>query len=752
MKQGFVLANLAVICAALLVASPVIAADYGMHQFKKLPAPKNTDVSPLDMTNFSYDSRASVGPFYQSHQNTFGLFDLFVPYTFNPHSILFADGRLVWRGVSSEYNVGFGMRNITSSSKYLWTLYSFYDYRITRFGNGFNQITVGADFQTEKWYVNANGYIPVGKSTGYVDQFNTAYLCNDNTRICYARGIEKSMNGVDFEVGRDFTRDFTAYVGGYYFFRSGVTTAAGPKIRLQYNIQHQDQSRVFYIFEKIALLVDWRDDNLVGSSWYAGARFDFSIGPPQHYYGLERKMRSYVKRDINVEMSSDGTSNNATLTEPIRILRNTFDDQETQVALTTSGSIVADAATARNNIIGVVGTLTPGADILPSTNQVLEGGEYSFIRQDTEFKVQIGNAGHLEMGANSIDVASAAAVGQNVTIENLQINSTAAIGAIATKTSAANSIGALQVLNNTANGTGNFVVLAPTGGTADSVAIEDNVISNAGTAPISITGDTGGGSLSATVSYNTITTAGAAADRGIAIIGAAGTTTVAMTNNTVTTQGTGTNAAVSLVGTAGSITVSGNFSNNTLTDSAATGRALFAIDNVTFSGNISENVLKGTTVGTGGVLSLQADAAGATLTVSGHIRLNTITDLSAAGADRIVALNDSTAGNANKRITITGGFRDNSLISSGGTAGGLYTETTNATDNVTIGTRFDNNSFSNTGAAAGILLNDTAASLGTTTVTIGKGGAGTHAALASANGLAAAAVPVTGNGTVTINP
>ncbi len=304
MKNGFLLLGASALCILVLTSLPVASLAGGPVKHKVSMAVKQ----------FNYMPRFSAGPFYQTGSNSFGLYDLFVPFTINSKSLIFVDGRYIDRGNTWEYNLGAGFRNITNSGNFLWTLYSFYDNRRTRFSNYFGQITVGADLQTEKWYFNTNGYIPVGKKQQFVDTFNTAFLCSNNSRICYARGIEKSMGGWDAEVGRDIFWGFKGYVGMHVFARQGVQTVIGPNLRLQYNIERQDQKRVFYVFNKIALIANWRDDQLVGSSWYAGVRFDIGIGSEPRKIGLERKMTSFIRRDLNVEMSSDGTGNKADLT------------------------------------------------------------------------------------------------------------------------------------------------------------------------------------------------------------------------------------------------------------------------------------------------------------------------------------------------------------------------------------------------------------------------------------------------------
>ena len=395
-------------------------------------APAKGDLKSVQVTfeKTTYRPRASLGPFYQSRSNSFGLYDLFLPYTISTKAIVFADGRYYEREKNAwEYNAGIGLREITDSGNYLWTVYGFYDDRKTRFGNKFSQITVGADFQSNKWYFDTNGYIPTGSREAFVSAFNTAFLCSGNSRICYARGIERSMGGWDAEFGYTFWRNVRAYAGMYVFAADRVKTAVGPNLRLQYDITEAHR-RIFSIFDKISLIANWRDDALSGSIWYAGARFDITLGKRPPDDGLERRMTSFIRRDLNVEMSSDGNGSNAAATEPARILRNEFDGQQTQVALVntgiTNGAFDAIVANARNNIIGVRGNATVTGVKTMQGNQVLEGGVFSFTREGQDFMVQVGQNGLITRGAAGFDLVSFVNTAPNLTVENMAFNNVGA--------------------------------------------------------------------------------------------------------------------------------------------------------------------------------------------------------------------------------------------------------------------------------------------------------------------------------------
>ncbi len=699
--------------------------------------------------DFKYMPRFSVGPFYQTGNSSFGLYDIFVPFTMNSKSILFVDGRYIDRGNTWESNIGVGFRKITKSRNLLWTLYSFYDNRRTRFSNYFGQVTVGADFQTEKWYFNTNGYIPVGKKQQFVDAFNTASLCNGNTRICYARGIEKSMGGWDAEVGRDFFRGLKGYAGMYVFAREGVETAIGPNLRLQYDIEHQDQKRVFHLFNKIALIANWRDDQLVGSSWYAGVRFDIGIGPEPRLVDLERKMTSFVRRDLNIEMSSDGSGSNAALTQPIKILTNDFDGQETQVALTTpgilDGPLTAIVNNPRNNIVGVVGAAaTLASDKDMRTNQILEGGVFSFTREGANFSVQVGQNGAFPLGASgfTIDVGTGPTVGQNVTIENMAFSDTNGAPVtplVGTAATFLNPIGTLTIRNNTDTGLRTFVSIGRSAVTTEVIIISGNTISgqvNPARPPVQIIGHSNatGGSETVIIDGNTITPAGPVT--AIILVGAGGfgvthpTLLVSVTNNTLTTTGVGiANASLDLRGLTGILTVS-DLRGNTITNTGVGSTALGVQNNVTFQGNINNNAFSSNPAAAEGVLDFRAAVANSSLHVVGAITGNTITNVGGLAGERAVSLQALLGASS---VVVGGGFVGNTI--NAGAGRGVETVTGAGVGSVVLGA-FNNNTFT-LGFEGGRAISTNFGTSGTTSFSIGGGAtAGTVAALEAANGLA----------------
>ena len=701
------------------------------------PAQGDLKSSQMLVEKTIYRPRASLGPFYQTHAGAFGLFDIFLPYTFDSKSILFVDGRYYERGNSREYNVGLGVRQITSDSEYLWTAYLFYDNRKTRFSNNFGQVTIGGDFQTGKWYFNTNGYIPVGKRDAFVSSFNAAFLCQDNTRICYGRGVERSMGGWDAEAGYDIWRGLRGYAGMYVFAADRVKTAVGPNFRLQYDITAR-HNRLLRMFDKIALIANWRDDQLAGSVWYAGARFDITLGKRPPDVGFERRMTSFIRRDLNVEMSSDGSGSNAAATEPVRILRNDFDDQETQVALVSSAADLAAAAgDARDNIIGPNGTITTAAVTNLQTNQILEGGVFSFTREGTNFSVQVGQNGGMSRGGAAgfdlIGIGSAATIGQNVTVENMNFNNAGAGAAdfVIDHAASANTIGTVVIRGNTQNTAGNFMsILLGAANVTDnaSVLIQGNSLTNVGVAAGSIIGVSGGGagsSLNVNFDSNLITSTVVTNGSVGFGAGATGIVNVSMTNNNMTVAVVAGFSALNVsAGGAGSsvnlITATGN----TVTSTSALTSALFLAGNVNVSGDIANNTLASNPNGQGGVLQVSAFTETA-VNINGSIRNNVITNLGAVATTAGINLSTPLT---TQSISVNGGIINNTIITNG--ARGISTATSAGVNVIIVQGLFGNII---TGFAVNQAIFTNAVGAGTNNLYIGNGFAGSNANLGLAN-------------------
>ncbi len=770
MKNGglFLLSASALYTVALL--SYPMAADAEINY----PTPDSIDAryvaqgdlkstSQLKMEPTVYRPRASLGPFYQTHTDVFGLYDLFLPYTIDSKTIVFADGRYYERGGNSwEYNAGLGLREITPDGKLLWTVYGFYDDRGTRFGNTFNQLTFGADFQTQKWYFNTNAYVPVGKRQAFVSQFNTAFLCSNNTRICYARGIERSMGGWDAETGYDIWRGLRGYVGMYVFSAKRVTTAIGPNLRLEYNIRNK--------FGKIVLITNWRDDALSGSVWYAGARLDVTLGKLPPNVGLERKMTSFIRRDLNVEMSSDGNGSNAASTESVRVLRNDFDAQETQVALVnTAAGLTLASITPRDNIIGVQGTITTAAATNLNTNQILEGGVFRFMAEGQQFQVQVGQNGGMSRGGATgfplITVGTAATVGQNVTIENMSFNSTGALSNltdyIVNHTASAFTIGNFVFRSNRSTTAGNLVSIdlgvtniSETG----SVLVQGNSFTGTGTAGTSdfirlINGGLGS-RVNVIVDGNTFLST-----VNVGILSARtlsnGILNLTITNNVLTNAAIDAGAGnggptVEIIGgstPSNSLNVT-EITNNTLTNTlgGVSGTNALLFTNSVTVGSITGNVLSGNGLGGGGVGTLRVNTLSTgNFVVTGPVSGNTFTATDALG----IAFNVSVTGLGGS-ATFSGGIFNNTFTSTG-TDFNTFTFTSVTVPPVGLGTitmvGFYNNTFT-PGFTAGSAIVTNLGGTGFNNFFVGNGFAGTVFNLAAANGIFPA--DVTSAGTTNI--
>ncbi len=709
-----------------------------------------------------YRPRASLGPFYQTDVDAFGLYDLFVPYTLDSHTIMFVDGRYYQRSNSTwEYNAGLGVRNITPNGEYLWSLYGFYDDRRTRFANNFSQITVGADFQSKRWYFNTNGYFPVGRRKAFVPQFNTAYLCTNNTRICYARGEEKSMGGWDAEFGYTLWRNFRAYAGMYVFAANRVKTAVGPNFRLQYDIRRLNPNlRVF--FDKIALIANYRYDKLAGSNWYAGARFDITLGKLPPNVGLERRMTSFIRRDLNVEMSSDGSGDTANLTEPTRILTNDFDGQQTQVALVNAGTTDADfnavITNARNNIVGVRGGQIITTDKAMQANQVLEGGVFSFMREGQPFAVQVGQNGLISRGAPLISLVRLD--GANPTVENMAFNNAGATAGTYTIVSFGAANTTIIVRNNTQNSLGNFLSVNPVAAAGTvTVIVQNNRLIGAGVTGASpiirINGANAPSTINTILDNNVITTTVDVTGLAVISSGAANEGSLNnawIRNNIITTAAniaTGNSAVQILGGGVGGSIALRAFSGNTITSTGDTGMLIQFANKVT--GSITNNSITAAAIATTGafvVQSLAFNVPWSTL-FSASITNNTFTNTTALAAAPAVHLSSNGNPAADISIVLAGGFTNNTLTSGIGTGIKIDSNAGGGTFDLVAIDGFNSNTFTSFGVGAAVSINNDGSLNVSLNLGVPAAGATPEDQIAAANGLVGADVTITVPITVT---
>lgn len=688
-----------------------------------------------------YKPRFTLGPFYDTQVSAFGLYDLFIPLATSEKTIVFLDGRYLQnKGPTHEGNYGMGFRHILSGNKSLIGAYGFYDRRRSTLGNYFQQLTFGGEYKRESWSLVANAYIPVGKTSYFDDGLDFASLVPAASgpfqNIAFRRGQEKAMTGGDLLGGVYIprTHGLRLYLGGFVYAASGVQTAAGPIVHGEYNIHRTDGKRVLALFNRIYLVADYQHDDLRGSVWFAGARFDIMLGHQQELVGIQKRMQDFVRRDLAIE--SGPNSKGAT-----QLLKNA--DGSLVTVQVTSSALTGSAA----NVIGVSGAINNGTNTVTLTDgQTITGGNYSFIGDGHPYNLMIGSSGSISTTAAAAGPTitfTAANLTGTTTIENITLSSASTAGGTGViANNFANAVGSIIIRNVTANETGTTSAYAIDFRTAAAAGANTNNISISGS---TITSNTGGlnfavraatNVMSASLASNSITTnASGTANRPIDFFADnSGTLTVGnVTGNTILGQNAGINTvrfiATNLAGANGTINVTGSFSGNTLTN----------------TGGGAESALL-VTSSDGGV----AAAGTYAITFTGAISNNTF---NSNGTNPVVFFNANNTSGApviTSTITLnnTSGLTNNTITSTNAGAGSFPVSvvTANAaleTANITI-----NNFFSNTittgGTATGINVDETAVGTSNLTINVGNGATG----LSASNGGAV----VTTTGAPTYNP
>ena len=271
-----------------------------------------------------------------------GIYDLFLPLLVGEQDnkqLLFTDLRIFDRtGSSFEGNAHLGYRVLIPETKQLYGFYASFDRKrsdssIIKKKNYFNQITIGGEYWQDKWFIGGNLYTPIGKKKRISTQVtasdlkgltqkgsraitlvidHTSTLPTTHSPIKTKKIFEKSLYGLDAEIGHAFTDDLTGYAGGYWFqdgfFKSSkdreAKTKWGPRLRLTYNYHPANTKRFLGFLDGASLEAGIQHDKPRGTSGYIG--FSIKVGltnsekTTSNLSGFERHMTELVRRDPDI--------------------------------------------------------------------------------------------------------------------------------------------------------------------------------------------------------------------------------------------------------------------------------------------------------------------------------------------------------------------------------------------------------------------------------------------------------------------
>ncbi|HJZ23914.1 MAG TPA: inverse autotransporter beta domain-containing protein [Candidatus Babeliales bacterium] len=246
--------------------------------------------------------------YFNQNSNAAGIYDLFIPlYQQKGDQIFFTDLRIFDRsGSSFEGNVHLGYRKIFLDTKQMFGIYGSFDRKRSDNQNLFNQLTLGAEYWHDKWFVGGNIYKPVGttkKLIGEIETQETIITSRNITEIKITNKLyEKALYGFDAELGYAITDNLTAYAGGYYFTAANADVIAGPKINLTYEYK-RSTGRILGVLDGISIEAGAGHDKPRGNTAYIGIKFKIgltNLDKNSNVSGFERHMVELVRRDPDI--------------------------------------------------------------------------------------------------------------------------------------------------------------------------------------------------------------------------------------------------------------------------------------------------------------------------------------------------------------------------------------------------------------------------------------------------------------------
>lgn len=277
----------------------------------KLERVKKTNKKNLkkEKSNIAYQPYLEIGGtrFFKGSSKSAAGADLFIPLWQTDDSVIFTDARLYDRsGKPFEGNIHFGYRKLSPETQRMFGVYGSFDRNRSEFGNYYNQLTFGLEAWFNKFFIGGNFYQPIGVSSKR-SYFNENIKVEDadlskNIIMTVGKKYEKSAQGVDTQIGYEFTKSLTGYVGGYYFKASDTNTVFGPKASLTYDWSLDNGKRIFGLFDKFGLETGIQRDQVRGTLGYLNAKLRIGLMAEKNakLQGVARHMIDLVRRDVDI--------------------------------------------------------------------------------------------------------------------------------------------------------------------------------------------------------------------------------------------------------------------------------------------------------------------------------------------------------------------------------------------------------------------------------------------------------------------
>jgi hypothetical protein len=538
-----------------------------------LPAKNIARVSLTPSTH--YAGQVYLTGSYGTFGNSYSEMNLLYPLFQQSNKVFLGDIRFTkLEDKSYQGSAGLGYRHLFEDMGFIVGLYGFLDQQKSNLNNIFHQWTVGGEFKTERWTARSNYYITTGTSQ-YNYRDADLFALESAPPYGYeslfvSEAYEKSIGGMDAEIGYEIFNGMSAY-GGYFYFNNDAISSAieGPRFRAEYVLGALNVLPSWT--KRLTLEAAWQHDDVRGEIFNIGFKLGLPLGASQTN-GLSSRMMEHIRKSESMITQTTYSNFNPVLNADGSIKTFAEIKNEPELDEVLSNPVEPDALIIEGNIV-----TTHSVNL--RDNILMTGGSFEYAP---------GYFFNLHPEPSSLSGADndLIVVGKNVTIRDLALNVTG------------NNNGApyAAITNNTAS-VGNLIVydVQMTGGTVDisvSDGSQDSVITLTNNSVTladteNMTAANGiliesTGNLGSKVTVNTI-------DNNTVAIGSS---TVPLDNFT----GAGINLNVgSSTGNTNSMAIQG-ITNNTVsltntTNSSVNGIQINSQGTQTLSGNISGNTI-----------------------------------------------------------------------------------------------------------------------------------------------------------------
>lgn len=569
----------------------------------------------------------------------------FIPFSQDANNLLYLDARalLKQKGIAREGNLGFGYRHLNASNNKMFGAYMFYDRKRSTDGSMFSQMTFGAEYWLDRYFLGANFYLPVGaRSVTYTTPTYSSALQTVSPNVFNILVTKTNNNVTDVAmVGGDVTLayqptdNFTGY-GGFFYFHSSSNSYSlpimcGPFARIRYSVFTKPSQRLGYINE-LSLESQIQYDKVRKTVWYAGLRLTFAFGGSR-LNRMQQHMVDPALRDIDVVSATNASTSISTY---VATNSNGGSLVVKQTDNTTFNSAVGDSSV---NVIAVQGVVTNANSLgtTLATGQTVTGGSVAItVDNGSQIEAKVSTGGELQSVSAATNMLK---LGKNNVIRDITLTMVSPTNANGSNIaiiadSAVNDLGTATIQNVTSNG----AISIPRSGASQTANVNiSNSTFNIGStwAPTNIP-------AVGQFDINTNATFTLSVDNSSFIsnstkeivglrVGAASSSNVTVTSIT-NSNINGTDAGLVLAGQGGNLHITGDIANNTIDGGSSalhneSGFIMFTFGNtactLTLDGYIKNNTITGSDLGL--QLTNFGGSAVSTIRVNGGIINNTIT-------------------------------------------------------------------------------------------------------------------------------